>query len=143
MNLAYMRFKERPSGSRSGRGARSESVVLDDADISVLVRRGEARDDLHGDSPSLCAIACKRDFKLDLVTGTEDAAITAVTLGEVNESLNVSRRMHFQFHQGSKVERLRCQTRYQLRSVCRRAAYPAAVGIPPADLGDRRLEGVV
>jgi hypothetical protein len=56
---------------------------------------------LHGDSPSLCGIARKRDFKLDLVTGTEDAAITAVTLGEVNESLNVRCRMHFQFHRGS------------------------------------------
>ena len=82
-------------------GHEGESVVVDDANISVLVRRGEARDDLHGDSPSLCGIARKRDFKLDLMTGTEDAAITAVTLGEVNESLNVRCRMHFQFHPGS------------------------------------------
>jgi hypothetical protein len=95
-------------------GHEGESVVVDDANISVLVRRREARDDLHGDSPSLCGIARKRDFKLDLVTGTEDAAIAAVTLGEVNESLNARCRMHFQFHRGSiRSKGFGTKSRYQ------------------------------
>jgi hypothetical protein len=76
------------------------SAVIDDANVGLFVLCGERRDDLHGDSPSLLGIPCVRNCKLDMVPRKKDAALTAVGLGELNESSSLRCRIHLQFHEG-------------------------------------------
>jgi hypothetical protein len=95
-----------------------------------------------------------RNCKLDLVTRTKDAAVTAVGLGELNESSSLRCRIHLQFHEGQHTvggsgTKSRTKTtnrlllRQQARPLTRKAPWLSDAGAeglePPAyGFGDRR-----
>ncbi len=74
---------------------------MNDANVGFTMRPGEARDDLHGNPPSFARITRLRNGKPDLVARTRDAALAAVGLGEVDESLGHRRGTYLKFHEGS------------------------------------------